>query len=158
MAYDVKTKMEIKKRVVEGEAFKVIAKDYNNKPTPQQISNWANKKDPKTGLTWLDEAYEYETDQYESLSGKNQANKIMKKIDRIISKSDKSFTTKDADALAKLQRLMERVIDRKFQLPTMLYFAKRRLEFLKAHYKELVSEELINAERHFSKEMQEEFK
>lgn len=158
MKYGPKIKADIRKRFVEGEPAAQIAKSYANEPTSMQILNWAHKPDPESGRTWLDEKRDYELESYEDLSGQSQAEKILKKIDRFISKSDRSFTTKDADALSKLQKLMEKIVDRKFQLPTMLYFQKRYVDFMKARYPVLVNEEFINAQRHFVREMKEEFK
>jgi len=157
MRYGPKVKAEIHKEFVEGKPATVISKEFRNKPTAQQILNWAHAKDRETGKNWFDEKRDYELEQYEGLSPQTQAQKILKKIDRLISKSDKSFTTKDADALSKLQKLMEKLIDKKFQLPTMYHLLTRFMEFISLHYKKLLTKELINAIRHFKNSLKEEF-
>ena len=157
MPFDPKIKAAIHKEFVEGKPAKVISEEYDGKPTAQCILNWAHKKDKVTKKNWFDEKRDYEIEQYEGLSPQTQAQKILKKIDRIISKSDKSFTTKDADALSKLQKLMEKLIDKKFQLPTMYHLLTRFMEFLSLHYKNLLTKEMINAIRHFKNKLKEEF-
>ncbi len=154
--FSPKQRMEIKLMFVQqGKSALEISKHFGSKPSVQTIINWSKKKNSE-GVSWEDEREQFEVEEYESLSPQSQAKKILRKINVVLSKSDRSFTTKDADALSKLQKSMEKLIDKKFQIPTMFKLLTHFLEFLSANYKNLVTAELINATRHFKNVLKEE--
>ena len=135
-----------------------ISKEFNGKPSPQCILNWSRLINSE-GRTWELEREEYEQHQYEKLAPQNLAEKILERINVVLSKSSKRFTTKDADALSKLQKVMEKLVNKKFQTPTMFYVLTRFGEFLSVNYKDLLKPELglTNAIRHFKNVLKEEF-
>ena len=135
-----------------------ISKEFNGKPSPQCILNWSRLVNSE-GKTWELEREEYEQHQYEKLSPQSQAEKILLRIELMLNKPLKGFTTKDADALSKLQKVMEKLSDKKFQVPTMYYVLTRFGEFLAVNYKDLLKPEsgLTNAIRHFKNVLKEEF-
>ena len=141
--------------IQQGKSAWEISKHFGGKPSVQTILNWTKKKN-SDDLTWEAEKEQFEQHSYEKLSPQNLAEKILKRIEMILLESPKSFTTKDADALAKLQKVMEKLIDKKFQIPTMYHVLTRLLEFLSLHYKTLLCPELINAVRHFKNVLKEE--
>lgn len=154
--YSPKLRAEIKLLFVQhGKSALEISKQYGGKPTAQAVLNWSRELN-KEGVSWEDERDEYQQREYEKLSPQSQADKILKRIDLLLQKSPKSFTTKDADALAKLQKVMEKLVDKKFQIPTMYHVLTRLLEFISLNYKSLLGDELINAIRHFKNQLKEE--
>lgn len=155
MRYSPEVRAEIKKLfVIEGKSPITIAVIYKEHPTMQSISNWAKVKN-REGKTWYDEREDYELYYYETLSPKNLASKIMGKIDSVLSKPDAEFNVKDADALSKLRVSLEKITDRRYQIPMMYELLKDLTAFLREHYPELVDEPFINAVRHFKNTLKE---
>lgn len=164
MRYSAKIKAEIRLLFVqEGKSPAEISRLYDNKPTAQGIINWSKSK-PKNGKgqSWIEEREEFEQQMYENLSPQSQADKILKKINVLLSQDNKSFTTKDADALAKLQKVMEKLVDKKFQVPVMFHMLTRLIDFFAKHYSkflkggEITKGEFINAIKHFKNELKDE--
>ncbi len=155
MVYSPDTKAEVKKMfVIEGKGFDNIANHFSNKPTKQTIANWAKKKN-SNGSNWFKERDDYTQSQYESLSPKRMATKILKKIHVILDKPDEDFNVKEADALAKLRVALEKITDKRYQIPMMFELLTDLIKFLRKHYPELANEKFINAIRHFKNELKE---
>lgn len=148
--YKVQVRAEIHRLFVqEGLSAKEIARRFKGKPSAQTVSNWASEKRKDGSLTWNEERDDLERQAYENMSPEAQAQKILKRINFILNKDITKFNTKEADALAKLQKLMERVIDKKYQIPMMFELLTKFTEFLKDNYQELLSDEMLNAIKHF---------
>jgi transposase len=159
MKYAPQLIAEIKfKFVHEGLSARVISKGYDGKPSIQTIINWSIIIN-KDGSNWVSERDEFIQKQYEKLSPQSQAGKILERINILLQKPSKSFTTKDADALAKLQKVMEKLIDKNFQLPVMYSMLSDFVVFLKDNYIELLLPELglLNAVRHFKNNLKDKY-
>lgn len=155
MRYSPAIRAEIKKLFVnDGKSPITISNIYKGNPTMQSISNWANAIN-KEGKNWKDEREDYEQYYYEQLSPKNLASKIMMKIDSFLSKSNEDFNVKDADALSKLRVSLEKITDKRYQIPMMYQLLQDEIVFLREHYPELSEEPLINAIRHFKNTLKE---
>lgn len=137
--------------VQEGKSALQIAEALSG-PTHQTISNWARQNRAKKGeplRNWITEREEHINALYVKLSPKQQAQKFLDKIDRLLAKPTEDFDTKDADALSKLHKAMQDILDDKYQLPMMFQVLGDLIGFLKLHYGELVTEQFVNAIRHF---------
>lgn len=153
--YDFKTKNEIHNKFVkEGISVRELSRQYNGNPSAQCIIYWSRQR-VEGKPTWEEERDEYQANEYEKLSPQNQVQKILMRINKILSQDVSTFTTKDADALAKLQKMMERIVDKKFQIPMMFELLTKEIEFLMRHYSELVTTDFLNAIRHFKNELKE---
>jgi transposase len=133
--------------VDEGKSALAISKKYKGNPSAQTISLWAKING------WDKERTERTHDEYEKLSPQHLANKILKHIGNILDKKGKSFTTKDADALAKLRVSMEKITDKKYQIPMMYELLTNMIDFLNKNYKQFITDEFLNAIRHFKNEL-----
>jgi len=146
--YDLKTKAQIKLLYIQGSSALNISNQFGGAPSPQTITNWANTPD-SDGLSWLDQRNSFAQKEYEKLSPQSQAQKILERINLLLQKSPEKFTTKDADALAKLQKVMEKLVDKRYHLPVMFNLLTDFLNFLKINYPLLITPELINSVRHY---------
>lgn len=148
--------------VQEGKSALEIAKLLEG-PSHQTISNWAKKRPAVTRsrnaeqcTTWIEEKATFQHNMYANMSPASQAQKILEKINAILGIDGKSFTTKDADALAKLSKLMENITDKKYQVPMMFEILTRLVGFLKTNYATIVNETFLNAVRHFKNDIMNE--
>ena len=124
-----------------------ISKKYHGNPSAQTISLWAKANG------WNIERTETTQEEYEKLSPQNLANKILQHIAHILDKKKARFTTKDADALAKLRVSMEKITDKKYQIPMMYELLTNEVDFLNKNYPQFITEEFLNAIRHFKNEL-----
>lgn len=148
MRYKAETVARAKQMyIVEGMSAKEISKHFHSQPTHQTISNWVGK------YKWNEERADYEAALYENLAPQQTAQKILNKINALVSKDDRSFTTKDADSLMKLQKSLTSLIDKKYQIPIMFKLLTEFLNYIQKHYQSLVSDDLVQAARDF-KEIQ----
>jgi hypothetical protein len=129
---------------------KSISEEMGGKPAETTLQNWAKKKDRK-GKTWFDYRDKYRADSYEQASPEAMARKILDRINVILSKTD--FTTKDADALAKLQKALEKITDPRYQIPVMFDMLTEFTLFMKSDYDHLLNKEMIMAIRHFKNKL-----
>lgn len=143
---DVKAKIRFL-YVDEGKSALDISKKYKGNPSAQTISLWAKQNG------WNQERTEHTHEEYEKLSPQNLATKILKHIAHILDKKTARFTTKDADALAKLRVAMEKITDKKYQIPMMYELLTNEVDFLNKNYPQFVTEEFLNAIRHFKNEL-----
>ena len=144
--YNPKIQNTAKKMYIEdGKSAVEIAKHFKGKPTAQTILNWASKEN------WEQLKLDFRNRQYEKLSPKTLAEKILSKIEKLVSIENDQFTTKDADALAKLQKSLSNLTDSKQQLPAMFQMLTDFGNFLKEKYPSLLTPELIRAIKEFSK-------
>lgn len=154
--YGPKIRAEVKQLFVkEGWNYFKIAAKYHFHPAHNTIELWA-KKEQSNGLTWLLEKEQYENLVYENLSPQALAEKILQRIHFILQKDVTQFSDKDSDSFSKLMKGMERLVDKKFQIPMLYEMLTKFVDFLKDNYKGLVTEELINAVRHFKNELKSE--
>lgn len=138
--------------IQEGLSALEISKRFNGKPSHQTIINWSKKEG------WENERKNFQNSQYEKLSPKSLAEKILKKIELVLETPDKKFTTKDADALAKLQSSLVKITDSKYQIPALYQALTEFVKFLKHNYPQLLTTELLNAIRHFKNSLQDQLK
>lgn len=124
-----------------------ISKQLHGMPSPQTISGWALKGNWKKSREDVTQAY------YDRVSPGSMAQKILGKIAFILDQDDKKFTSKDADALAKLRVTMERIMDKKYQIPMMYEVLEMEVEFLSKNYPALATPDLFIAIRHFKNEL-----
>jgi len=140
--------------VCEGKSAKEIAELYDHEPCVQTILNWAAHKN-KEGKNWYDIRDEYEHNKYEALSPKGLAFKILNKINMLLNTDNSKFGVKDADAIAKLRVSLEKLTDKKYQIPMMYEVLTLFVKFLKQHYPEVVNGNFLNAVRHFKNSLKE---
>jgi hypothetical protein len=133
--------------VNEGKSALDISKKCHGQPSSQTISGWVKKYD------WNKLRDEYLNEKYEELSPQNIAQKILQKIHHLLNQDVKKFTTKDADALAKLRVSMEKLTDKKYQIPMMYEVLTQFIEFLTGNYPQYVNDEFLNVVRHFKNEL-----
>ena len=149
--YTPLTKSKIKAMVVEqGLNYKDISESFNGSPSANCISNWANRKDPKTGKTWLDLRQEHAEKQLAIASTTNMVYNLDIRIARTINSDQPD--SKVADTLAKLTHARDRLIDPKKQASTMLDFMKDLLAFISDNYSDLLTEELREAVKSYKSE------
>jgi len=145
--YNPHTRVEVRRMFVqECLSAKAIARHFKNRPATNTITNWSQEKD-EFGKTWEDERKEYEQQQYELISPKGIAAKILTQIGAILNKHD--FNTKDADSLAKLQASLQKLTDPSYQIPIMYSMLTDFLNFLKASYPGMVNQDIIDVFREF---------
>ena len=147
---DIKAKIRFL-YIDEGKSALDISKKYKGNPSPQTIAGWAKNNG------WDKDRKQRTHDEYEKLSPQHLANKLLKHISDILNK--KKFTTKDADALAKLRITMEKIVDKKFQIPMMYELLTKFINFLNKNYPDFMvaNEEIFyNAVLHFKNEMKAE--
>jgi hypothetical protein len=135
---------EVKRLFVqEGKSPRDIEKIYDGNPTHQTIENWA-KKENRDGKTWYALRDDWRDDQYNAISPKALASKIISQISGEMSSDNFS-----ADRLAKLVRALERITEATYQLPAMYEMLTDFLAYLKQHYPHLLTEDLVAAVREF---------
>jgi len=137
--------------VEEGLGGETITAELQGAITKNTVRNWARKVDPVTGKSWKDLRREVRDRNYEKVSPAAMANRILNRIHEILYKQ--GFTNSDADALAKLQRSLERLTDKRFQIPVMFQFLEDQVKFMRKNYGHLMTEEYLTAIRHFKNEL-----
>jgi len=120
-----------------------IAKHFHNKPTAQTILNWVKKEE------WDSLRSQHRNDDYERLSPKNLAKKILEKIGTIANMPPEQFTPIHADALAKLQSALAKVTDRRYQLPVMYQLLTDLVTYINDNFPELNTPDFVRAIREF---------
>jgi hypothetical protein len=151
--YNSTIKAEAKLLFIENElSFEKISEYFDGTPTAQCIQQWANKPDKKTGKSWKDERKEKADNKYLNLSPQAQANKIMERINYLLQSPVESWDPRQADALAKTQKTLEKLVDKKFQIPMMYELLKNQIDFFKLHYPDILTPEYLNAVRHYKNE------
>jgi len=138
-----------------------ISRHFGGKPRWQTIQVWANEVDKATGLNWYQEREKRAKDKYLKLSPQSQAQGLMDALNHIIgmitSKISKGQTDAKelstmTDSLAKVNKTLEKIVDKKFQVPMLYEFIEKFISFLNLHYKEFITPEFINAVKHFKNE------
>lgn len=133
--------------VEEGLEPDTIARRYKNRPTPQTVRNWSNQID-EHGKTWRDYRREYQEEMYLlSSNTKTIAAKILMRIHKLLDSED--FSTKTADALAKLQKNMEAIVDPKYHVGMLFTFLEDFIAFMREHYPEMATEEFASLARDY---------
>ncbi len=121
-------------------------------PTAVTILAWAKVKDDG-GKTWDDLKEDYMKDSFSDLCQAIEPHKIVllhiKQIAALLNKDPKNFDPKDSDAIAKLQSSMQKIGGKDLWIPAMYEALGEFIKFLKTNYTEIVSDELLNAARHF---------
>ncbi len=137
--------------VEEGLGGETISRELDGQVSMNTVRNWARKKDPDTGKSWRDLRREIRDQNYEKVSPQAMANRILSRIHEILNKT--GFTNSDADALWKLQKNLERLTDKRFQIPVMFQFLEDQVKFMRKNYGHLMTEEYLTAIRHFKNEL-----
>lgn len=127
-----------------------IARIFKHRPSANTIMKWAKEKN-KDGKDWFDQRREWEENEYEKISPRNIAGKILGRIDQILSKD--KFGSKDADALAKLQKNLEKITDVRYQIPVMYQLLTEFMSFLKLHHRDLITPSLVEGFKDFRTEI-----
>jgi len=122
-----------------------IARQFHNRPNANTITNWAIKGN------WDRQRQEWEDAEYEKISPQALATRVIKRIIQTL--DDPDFNNKSADALAKLQKTLEKIVDIRYQIPIMYQLLTDLVEFLQANHKKLISVQLIDAIRDFRNEI-----
>ena len=135
--------------VFDGKSALEISKHFAGTPTHQTISNWIKRGQ------WDEERRMHENDMFEKASPKGLAQKILDKINTILSLDNASFTTKDADSLAKLQAALRNITDKRYQIPMMYQLLTDFMNFLARRYPDLLTDDLMSAVRAFKEEIKE---
>ena len=125
--------------VEEGKTPRDIADHFGNKPTHSTVGRWAKAPD-RNGKSWYDYRDEYRNNQYEQLSTQDMVQKIFNEIRRALN-ADKV----DADQLVKLTKSLERLAEPKFHIHIMFQMLTELLDFIKAHYQDLATEQMASA-------------
>jgi hypothetical protein len=136
--------------VQDGKSANDISEHFKNKPTAQTILNWVKKEE------WDKLRAEHRNREYEKLSPKALAEKILEKINNILNIDSAQFSTKDADSLAKLQSALGKITARKYQLPMMFQLLTDLINFLNNNYPHLVTDDFIRAIRDFKEWLKNE--
>lgn len=141
--YDAKIYNECKRLFVEqGLSPKSISEQMGGTPAKQTITLWAKKKDSK-GKTWKDYRIEYRDKLYESISPQNIAGKLMERILQLLNSEE--WTDKSADQLAKLHSTLQKILEPKFQIPTMYHMLTELSAFLQQYYPDLATPKFFKA-------------
>jgi hypothetical protein len=148
--YKMEIKAEARKLFVEKNmSFIKISELFQGRPTPQIIAVWAKKSKP----TWQEERIKNEQRYYERISPNVVAQNLYEKIATILAREN--FNSQDADALAKLHKTLETIINPSYQIPIMYQVLKEFIDFMKSNYPKLITDNLINSIRHFKNELRE---
>lgn len=160
--YSSQVKAEAKFMRVDKEmSYTQISNHFNGHPSASQVRIWAQKKDPVSKISWEDELKMKAKDKYRKLSPQSQAQGLMDALDHIIIKLGAKLKTGDgnvkelstmADSLSKVNKTLEKIVDKKFQIPMLYEFLENFISFLALHYKQLITPEFINAVKHFKNE------
>lgn len=133
--------------IEEGLKPHTISARYKNRPTAQAIRNWSLEVD-EHGKTWEDYRQEYQDELFLlNSSTRSIANKIIIRIHQLL--DDPHFSTKSTDALAKLQKTMESVVDPKYHVGMLFTFLEDYLTFTKDHYSDLINERFLALARDY---------
>lgn len=146
--YDAHTYNEAKRLFVEEEKSpREISLAFSGRPSWQTVQKWTHDLDSE-GRDWKELREEFRNTNYENISPQQQAKKILEKINEILHNEDK-WDVKHADALSKLQKTFEKIVDVKYQIPVMFQLLTDLLKYLKKYYPEFVTEDFLSAIRDF---------
>jgi len=150
MRYDLQVKSEIRRLFIdEGWTPHRIAKFYDNSPTAITIHSWSKRID-QFGKSWIDYRAEHQHNVYLKASPKALMDKIYDKLMIYVDMDVKSFTTKDADAMLKLLKSIQSLVDPKKNLVIILPALTEFMLFLRENYPDLArNEQLRNSINHF---------
>mgnify|MGYP001035138865 CR=1 FL=1 len=164
--YDTNTKAEAKYLYIDKElSYVQISNHFGGRPTWQTVRNWAITKDPVTNLSWQDEKKKKYKDKYLKLSPQQQAQGLMDAVNHIIDvlstkikkgSTDVKELSTLADSLAKINKTLENVVDKKFQIPMMYEFLEKFVSFLQLNYKQFITPEFINVIKHFKNDLRKQ--
>ncbi len=119
-----------------------ISEKMGGRPSESTIKKWA-----------ADENWFLDVKSPEEISPRAIAAKILKKISFLLEKENNEFTVKDAEAIARFQKALERITDIKYQLPVMYQMLTDLLIHIREEHPEVYSDKLITAIRHFKEKM-----
>jgi hypothetical protein len=142
---------EAKRLFIEEElSLHQISARFNGHPSAPAIHKWSKIPD-NDGKTWKDYKLAYRDELYNMVSPQAIAVKILDNIQKLL--NNENFGTKDADALAKLQKSMQKITDPKYQIPVMYSMLTDQMKFFQKHYPQIVNKDLVDAIRHFKNEL-----
>jgi hypothetical protein len=149
--YDMGVRLEIRRLFVQEEKEPhEIANIFDRRPSANTIMKWAKEKNGDE-KNWYDQRRERENDEYERISPKSIASKILNRIDEILRKE--KFGNADADALAKLQKSLEKIADVRYQIPVMYQLLREYTDFVKSNYRDLICERFVESIKDFRTEI-----
>jgi hypothetical protein len=131
-----------------------IAAEMGGKPSKQAITIWGAKKD-RDGKTWRDLRREYRDSLFQDISPQSIAAKILNRIKILLDDDANLKNEKTADALVKYQVSLAKLTDPRYQVPTMFYFLKEMISFLRKNYPELVNKKFLLAVQDFKNHLRE---
>nr|BDD47027.1 hypothetical protein 22 [Balneolaceae bacterium] len=140
--------------VHEGWGFDKVSDFFGGNPVAKTIENWAKEED-SNGKTWYDYREEYIESLVNTATPEMIQLKYQEKIFQIL--NDPNWSTKDSDALRKLQKDFASITDPGRQIPVMYSILEQLLGFLKKYHGELVTEEFLRAVTEFKNMKRESF-
>ncbi len=145
--------IEVKRLFVyEGSTASAISQ-IKGMPTPATILKKAKEKNPE-GLDWYDEQKQFKAERLELLAPGGMTVKILKLMEKFLSKDIKKFSTKDADALSKLHKSFMQIADKRYHIHMMFEVLGDYLKFLNEFYPELVVDgKIFNSARNFKNQL-----
>lgn len=145
--------IEIKRLYVyDGQTANAISK-MEGMPTAATILKRA-KATNNEGLNWDDEKQQFQSERLALLAPGGLAIKIFEKIEKFLTKDITKFSTKDADAIAKLHKSLERVLDKRYHVHMMIEVLTDYMKFLRENYPELVADgKIFNSARNYKNTM-----
>lgn len=149
--FDKEIRLEARRQFVhEEKGPHEIAKHFKQRPSANTIMKWAKEKNPE-GKDWYDQRQALEEDEYEKISPSSLVKKILNKIHKFYEKAD--FSHIDADAIAKLQKQLEKIDDPRYQIPVMYQLMTDFVNYTRQNYPNLITQEFAEAIRDFRTEI-----
>lgn len=143
--YPEKMKIEARRLYVEdGRQPHWISQYYGGNPVPQTVLNWSNALDAG-GKTWHDHRREHLDALYGEITPGSLAQWIMAQIHDL--KKSGEGHVKNADALAKYVKSLEKLVDPVYQMTMTYDVLERFAAFAAESYPELVKSGMVEALR-----------
>ena len=131
--------------------FKEVADAFppGEGPSWKTVQSWAFKRDPKTGKNWNDLRTERRKLKYSIMSPESTVEWIYEQIEKIRS-DPKTDPLKAADALAKYQKFIDKLIDPKLRVNNTFATLEDFVGFVQINYPDLVEHpDFINSIRSY---------
>lgn len=149
--FDKEIRLEARRQFVhEEKGPHEIAKHFKQRPSANTIMKWAKEKDAE-GKDWYDERRALEQTEYEKISPSSIASKILAQIHQLL--DEPKFSHVHADAIAKLQKNLEKITDARYQVPVMYQLMTDFVNHTRQNFPKLITKEFAEAVRDFRTEI-----